>query len=96
MLCHGAVTAHISLRHHDGPPKGKAWRFRLRHRYDKTLRLDIDLQPGSLLLMTGATQTNYRHDLPRTARAVGPRINLTFRRIFANARSGQQHAGHAR
>jgi len=61
---------------------GATRRFRLRHKRDQKLRLELDLDPGSLLLMAGATQTNYRHDLPRTARMVGPRINLTFRRIL--------------
>lgn len=41
----------------------------------------LELGHGSLLRMAGDTQRNYRHALPRTARAVGPRINLTFRRI---------------
>jgi alkylated DNA repair dioxygenase AlkB len=60
---------------------GATRRFRLRHKRDPALRADIALESGSLLLMAGATQRNYRHDLPRTAREVGPRINLTFRRI---------------
>jgi len=33
--------------------------------------------------MAGETQRRYRHALPRTARPVGPRINLTFHRILA-------------
>jgi alkylated DNA repair dioxygenase AlkB len=41
----------------------------------------IELEHGSLLLMQGDTQENYRHSLPRTARPVQARINLTFRRI---------------
>jgi alkylated DNA repair dioxygenase AlkB len=61
---------------------GAARCFRLRHKSDHNQRLEIELQTGSLLLMTGATQSNYRHDLPRTKADVGPRINLTFRRIF--------------
>jgi alkylated DNA repair dioxygenase AlkB len=61
---------------------GATRRFRLRHKRDPRRRLDIDLASGSLLRMAGATQTNYRHDLPRTARASGARINLTFRRIM--------------
>jgi alkylated DNA repair dioxygenase AlkB len=44
-------------------------------------RLALELPHGSLLVMAGDTQTNYRHALPRTARPVGERINLTFRRI---------------
>jgi len=42
----------------------------------------IELPHGSLLLMRGDTQVRFRHALPRTARPVGPRINLTFRRIL--------------
>jgi alkylated DNA repair dioxygenase AlkB len=67
------VIASLSL----GAPR----RFLLRHRGDATRRLALELGPGSLLLMRGATQANYRHALPRTARAVGERINLTFRLV---------------
>jgi alkylated DNA repair dioxygenase AlkB len=44
-------------------------------------RVALDLPHGSLLLMRGDTQRNYRHALPRTAKPVGERINLTFRRV---------------
>lgn len=37
----------------------------------------LDLENGSVLLMDGSV----RHSLPRTRRAVGERINLTFRHI---------------
>lgn len=60
---------------------GGVRRFRLRHRKRAELRLELDLPSGSLLRMSGATQQHYRHDLPKTARAVAARINLTFRRI---------------
>ena len=42
----------------------------------------IELQHGSLLLMAGDTQTEWKHALPRTAKPVPARINLTFRRIL--------------
>ena len=74
---------------------GATRRFRLRHRHDAALRLEIPLESGTLLLMRGATQRNYRHDLPRAKSVREPRINLTFRRIFPAPRSGQQHAGDA-
>ena len=45
-------------------------------------RRAIELPHGSLLLMRGDTQARFRHALPRTARPVGPRINLTFRKIL--------------
>jgi len=61
---------------------GATGRFVLKHRRDPGHRLALDLGHGSLLLMRGDTQSNYRHALPRTAKPVGERINLTFRRIF--------------
>jgi alkylated DNA repair dioxygenase AlkB len=60
---------------------GATRRFVLKPRRDPGSRLALDLPPGSLLLMRGDTQRHYRHALPRTAKPVGPRINLTFRRI---------------
>lgn len=45
-------------------------------------RRALELPHGSLLVMAGDTQTGYRHALPGTARPVGARINLTFRRIL--------------
>ncbi len=41
----------------------------------------LNLPSGSLLLMKGPTQANWLHAVPKTARRVGPRINLTFRNI---------------
>jgi alkylated DNA repair dioxygenase AlkB len=63
---------------------GATRRFVLKHRGDPSLKRALELPHGSLLVMRGATQANYRHALPRTARPVGPRINLTFRRIQAS------------
>ena len=54
--------------------------FRMKHVKDITLsRVDIPLQDGSLLLMQGATQHFWKHQVPKTAKPVGPRINITFR-----------------
>lgn len=60
---------------------GAVRRFRLRGRADPATRLELELPSGSLLVMAGATQRTYRHDLPKTARSVGARINLTFRHV---------------
>jgi hypothetical protein len=46
---------------------------------------DIDLPGGSLLVMRGTTQHFWRHGVPKETACVGPRINLTFRRVFAPA-----------
>lgn len=61
---------------------GATRRFTLKHRQRAELRLAVELEPGSLLVMSGSTQRDYKHALPRTKRAVGPRINLTFRSIL--------------
>ncbi|TKS52782.1 alpha-ketoglutarate-dependent dioxygenase AlkB [Luteimonas yindakuii] len=45
-------------------------------------RRALTLPHGSLLLMAGDTQRLYRHALPKTARTVAPRINLTFRCVL--------------
>ena len=55
--------------------------FRLRSRATRAQALALDLAHGSLLVMAGATQRLYQHALPRRARVLAPRINLTFRRI---------------
>lgn len=68
------VIASLSL----GAPR----KFRLKHKYDKSLKIDLDLEPGSLLIMEGTTQHFWKHELPKTAILKGPRINLTYRRIL--------------
>ncbi len=60
---------------------GATRRFVLRHRRDPSRKRVLELPHGSLLLMRGDSQVDWRHALPRTAKPVGPRINLTFRRI---------------
>lgn len=61
---------------------GAVRRFQLRHKKKPEQRVDLDLEPGSLLVMAGALQHHWRHGIPKTARPVGPRINLTFRNIL--------------
>ncbi|WP_084062696.1 alpha-ketoglutarate-dependent dioxygenase AlkB family protein [Arenimonas malthae] len=61
---------------------GGTRRFAFRHRHDPARKHAIDLPHGSLLLMAGDTQAEWKHALPRTARPVPARINLTFRRIL--------------
>ena len=62
---------------------GATRRFMLKHRHQPARKLELELPHGSLLVMGGDTQRNYKHALPRTARPVGERINLTFRNIVA-------------
>jgi alkylated DNA repair dioxygenase AlkB len=54
--------------------------FKVRHKQRKDIRqLDLALTHGSFLLMGDTMQEHYEHHVPKTAKKVGPRINLTFR-----------------
>lgn len=53
----------------------------LRHRNDKDEKTEVNLTHGSFLLMAGETQHFWQHQIPKTAKQVAPRINLTFRTI---------------
>lgn len=55
--------------------------FHLRHKKDKSLKHKMLLEHGSLLLMQGETQHHWLHQIPKTSKPVGERINLTFRVI---------------
>jgi alkylated DNA repair dioxygenase AlkB len=61
---------------------GAVRRFRLRHRGRRDVKpVVLDLESGSLLVMQGPTQRHWRHEVAKTRRRVGIRINLTFRRV---------------
>lgn len=64
------VIASVSL----GARRG----FTLRHRVTRE-RWTWSLGEGDLLVMEGESQTDYAHAVPKTARPIGPRMNLTFR-----------------
>jgi len=54
--------------------------FQLRHK-ETNEKLEINLQHGSLLIMKGAMQHFWQHQIPKTKDNKGVRINLTFRVI---------------
>jgi alkylated DNA repair dioxygenase AlkB len=58
---------------------GQARRMTIRAKTPPACSLAIDLAAGSLLEMSYATQLNFLHGIPKTKRAVGPRISLAFR-----------------
>jgi len=41
--------------------------------------LDLDLESGSVLVMSYETQRTYNHGIPKTTLPVGPRISVAFR-----------------
>ena len=57
---------------------GATRRFEVR---DGNRRAAIDLETGSVLLITGEAVARWWHRVPKTTQAIGPRINLTFRHM---------------
>lgn len=57
---------------------GAERKFSFKHKRTKET-VSLVLEHGSLLIMAGATQTNWLHRLPPTTRVHTPRVNLTFR-----------------
>ena len=57
---------------------GATRRMRIQGKATKA-KLELDLEPGSLLLMDYETQKHYDHGIPKQRAAVGPRISLAFR-----------------
>ncbi len=55
--------------------------FQLKHNSIPGLKQNILLEHGSLLLMKGTTQHFWKHQIPKTSKPIGERINLTFRVI---------------
>jgi alkylated DNA repair dioxygenase AlkB len=64
---------------------GETRMFRLRHKFLKDIpQIEIPLHHGTFLLMAGNTNTYWEHQVPKTARDVLPRINLTFRQAASS------------
>lgn len=59
---------------------GATRKFQLRHIKTKE-KLELELTHGSLLIMQGELQHFWQHQVPKTSKPVGERINLTFRVI---------------
>lgn len=59
---------------------GATRKFQLRHIHTRE-KLEIELTHGSLLVMKGQLQHYWQHQVPKTSKVVGERINLTFRVI---------------
>ena len=66
------VIASISL--------GDSRMMKFRHRSDPEVsKYALELSSGSLLIMAGTTQKFWQHEIPKTKKSVGERLNLTFR-----------------
>lgn len=57
--------------------------FNLKHKFRKDLKpVKLVLPSGSLLVMKGDSQHNWKHGIRKESKLCGPRVNLTFRRII--------------
>jgi hypothetical protein len=68
----GAVIGSLSL--------GETRKFRIRHNRTRET-MCFDVAHGTLIVMAGTMQQFWQHEVPKTKRLVGERINLTFRQI---------------
>lgn len=68
-----AVIASVSL----GAPRD----FSVRRKSDPKIRHTFALPHGSLLVMSGETQSLWEHSLPRRERINQPRVKMTFRLV---------------
>src|ERR1041384_5570261 len=59
---------------------GAERKFSFKHKRTKQI-VSLVLEHGSLLVMKGATQSNWLHSLPKSKNIMQPRISLTFRTI---------------
>ena len=60
---------------------GATRRFLMRHKYEG-LKYEVELTHGALLVMRGRMQHFWEHQVPKTKKEVGERLNLTFRKIL--------------
>lgn len=61
---------------------GQARSFDFRHKQDHQRKYSLQLGNGALLIMKGDLQQQWEHRIPKSARPLQPRINLTFRIIY--------------
>lgn len=73
---------------------GATRRFRIRHNLSRQTQTFL-LSHGSLLIMAGTMQQHWQHEVPKTKRPVGERINLTFRTIQSKEPCCHHSAGKA-
>ncbi len=60
---------------------GATRRFDFRRKGGSRIEHSIELEHGSLLVMSGPTQHYWQHQIARSRQVTEPRLNLTFRQI---------------
>ena len=81
-----SVAPHNDHLHEIGPgfpiallSLGSVRRMTIRSKKVPRRVLDLDLEHGSLLVMSYETQLHYDHGIPKSREPVGPRISVAFR-----------------
>ena len=77
---HETVIASLSL--------GASRKFRFKHKTQKQT-VDLMLHSGQLIVMKGQTQRYWKHMLAKSTRVLAPRINLTFRYFYQDAKRAE-------
>ncbi len=62
---------------------GGTRRFDLRRAGQTRIAHSLLLEHGSLLVMAGATQHYWQHQVAKTRKPCAPRLNLTFRQVYS-------------
>lgn len=73
-LGHLAIIASFSL--------GETRPFQLRKKADHQQTFKLPLNHNDLIIMGPGVQNHWQHQVPKTSKRVGPRINITFRKII--------------
>ena len=73
----GEVIGSLSL--------GATRNFRIRHNKTRET-MNFPVGHGTLIIMAGTMQEHYQHEIPKTKKIIGERVNLTFREIHNHAR----------
>ena len=60
---------------------GETRQFQMKHKFNRDEKQKIMLEHGSYLLMKGKTQHHWLHQIQKSKKIMGERINLTFRVI---------------
>ena len=55
--------------------------FKFRYKKDRSIIHSVTLDDGSLVFMRDC-QEHWHHQVPKTSKTLGPRINITFRRMI--------------
>lgn len=62
---------------------GASRKFRVFHKTKKNYKTELVLRHGDLVIMKGEMQHYWYHEIPKEKKVLGPRINITFRTIYA-------------